>query len=286
MIDTRDSCTAANALQIESSGVGHLKHNLESTVRRHKIIMLMAERQLKILGMIKDFGSVQVDELASELEVSPMTIRRDLVKLQNDGLIERCHGGAVNKTEVNYAEKSVSNHTQKEKIAEKAVEFIREGTTVFMDAGTTTYEIAKCMTGLSNMTVVTNDLEIALLLKGSRVELFLCGGYVQKSTGSTVGYYATQMMENFRFDMGFFGAAAINEEFQVLTPTADKAFLKRQLVNLCQQSFLVADDSKFNRQGMNLINRLADYTGVITDHEFKEGEKGILGKAGARIITV
>jgi len=237
--------------------------------------MLMAERQLKILGMIQDNGSVQVEELAKKLDVSHMTIRRDLEKLQKDGLIERCHGGAVNKTEVNYAVKSVSNHTQKEKIALKAAEFIRSGTTIFLDAGTTTYEIAKHIMEYENMTVVTNDLEVALLLKSSRVELFICGGYIQKSTGSAVGYYATQMMENFRFDMGFFGAAAI-----------DKAFLKRQLAHQCQQSFLVVDDSKFNRQGMNFINKLSDYTGIITDHEFKETEKTLLRKEGARIITV
>ena len=158
--------------------------------------MLMAERQLKILGMIQDNGSVQVEELAKKLDVSHMTIRRDLEKLQKDGLIERCHGGAVNKTEVNYAVKSVSNHTQKEKIALKAAEFIRGGTTIFLDAGTTTYEIAKHIMEYENMTVVTNDLEVALLLKSSRVELFICGGYIQKSTGSAVGYYATQMMEN------------------------------------------------------------------------------------------
>ena len=84
-------------------------------------MMLMAERQLKILGMIQDNGSVQVDELARKLDVSPMTIRRDLEKLQKDGLIERCHGGAVNKTEVNYAVKSVSNHTQKEMIARQSL---------------------------------------------------------------------------------------------------------------------------------------------------------------------
>lgn len=248
--------------------------------------MLMAERQLKILGMIQDNGSVQVEELAKELVVSPMTIRRDLEKLQKEGLVERCHGGAVSKKEVNYAVKSIRNHEQKVRIAKKAAEFIREGTTVFLDAGTTTYEIAALILELGDMTVVTNDLEIARLLKNSKTELFFCGGYIMKETGSTVGYYATQMMENFRFDTGFFGAAAIDEEFHVLTPTIDKAFLKRQLAHQSRQSFLVADDSKFNRQGLNLINRLADYTGVITDHNFRESEKAALRNEGARIITV
>ncbi len=69
-------------------------------------------------------------------------------------------------------------------------------------------------------------------------------------------------------------------------PTTDKAFLKRQLVKQCRQSFLAVDDSKFNRQGMNRINCLADYTGIITDHEFKEQENAALQKKGVRIISV
>lgn len=248
--------------------------------------MMMAERQLKILNIIQDSGSVQVENLAEALDVSPMTIRRDLLKLQKEGLIERCHGGAVSKTEINYAEKSIKNHMQKEAIALRSMEFIRQGTTVFLDAGTTTYEIARHMMEMDDMTVITNDLEIAALMKGSKAELILCGGYVQKSTGSMYGYYATQMMADFQFDTGFFGAAAINEELQVLTPTIDKAFLKRQLVKQCRQSFLVVDASKFNRQGMNRINSLADYSGVITDYEFHESEKSLLQKTGARVIPV
>lgn len=247
--------------------------------------MLIAERQLKILGIIQHIGSVQVEDLAKEMDVSPMTIRRDLEKLKKDGLIERCHGGAVGKTEVDYADKRIKNRSQKELIARKATEFIQEGTTVFLDAGTTTYEIARLITTMEHMTVATNDLEIAHLLKNGKAELILCGGCVQKATGSTFGYYATRMMEDFRFDTGFFGAAAINEDFHVLTPTIDKAFFKRQLVSQCQQAFLVIDNSKFNRQGMNRINSFSDYTGVITDREFKENEKAILQKQGSRIIT-
>ena len=141
--------------------------------------MMMAERQIKILNMIQEDGSVQAQELATKLNVSTMTIRRDLERLQKEGLIERCHGGAVSKTEVAYADKSVKNHGQKERIAEKCVEFIREGTTVYLDAGTTTYEIAKRIMDKENMTVITNDLEIALLMKNSRAELILCGGSVR-----------------------------------------------------------------------------------------------------------
>lgn len=263
-----------------------LNNNVYSLIMTQEAdYMLMAERQLRILNMIQHNGSVQVDELAEELQVSTMTIRRDLEKLQQDGVIERCHGGAVSKTEVSYADKRISKHEEKEKIAAKAIEFIQEGDAVYLDAGTTTYEIARRIMYMEHMTVVTNDLEIALLMKNSKAELILCGGKVQKSTGSTYGYYATQMMGDFRFDIGFFGAAAINEELQVLTPTADKAFLKRLLVKQSQQSFLAVDGSKFNRQGMNRINSLADYTAVITDQDFNGNKAQLIKKMGITIIN-
>lgn len=247
--------------------------------------MLAAERHAIIIERIQENGSVQVDELATELEVSAMTIRRDLEKLQTEGKIERCHGGAVAKQEVTYEDKQTSHQEEKRGLAEIGKRFVSPGDTVFLNAGTSTYEIAKRIMNIPDLTVVTDDLEIAQLLKSSEAELFLCGGLVQKSTGSMFGYYATQMLTDFRFDVGFFGAASINDEFQVMTPTADKAFLKRTTVKQCEKSYLVADASKFGRQAMTKINHLGEYTGVITDRKFSEEEKKRLKKLGARIIS-
>ena len=154
--------------------------------------MLAAERQSKIIEMTERKGSVQVEELASELKVSAMTIRRDLVKLQEEGKLERCHGGAVAKQEENYAQKQTSNKNEKEKIAGMCASFVAEGDIIFLDAGTTTYEIAKRIKGIKNTLIVTNDLEIARLLEDGEPELFICGGRVQKSTGSMFGRYAVR----------------------------------------------------------------------------------------------
>lgn len=248
--------------------------------------MLAAERQAKIVDIIRQQGSVQVDDLAQELQVSTMTIRRDLEKLQEDNLLERCHGGAVAKKEVTYADKSTSHKNEKIKLAKACGSMVSEGDNIYLDAGTTTYEIAKVIQNVPDIMVVTNDLEIAGLLKNSPVELFLCGGMVQKSTGSMLGYYATQMIQNFRFDVGFFGAASINAELEVLTPTVDKAFLKRTALERCRRSYLVVDNSKFEKQAMAKVSQLSDYTAVITDRILKEEEKIIAGKSGARIIHV
>ena len=141
--------------------------------------MLAAERQTKIIGLIEERGSVQVEELAQELKVSAMTIRRDLVKLEETGRIERCRGGAVAKQEVSYEDKQIRNKREKYKIAEKCAGLVSTGDTVFLDAGTTTYEIAKRICGMQGVTIVTNDLEIAQVVKQGSAELFVCGGRVQ-----------------------------------------------------------------------------------------------------------
>ena len=95
--------------------------------------MLAAERQSIIVELIHENGSVQVEELALQLNVSPMTIRRDLMKLQEDNKVERCHGGAVAKQEVTYEDKQTSHKEKKKKIARTCLPFVKEGDTVFLD---------------------------------------------------------------------------------------------------------------------------------------------------------
>lgn len=248
--------------------------------------MLAAERREKITKFLHQYGSVEVEELAKDLNVSTMTIRRDLLKLQQDGKIERCHGGAVIKQEVTYIDKQTSYREEKNAIAEKCAKYVESGNTVFLDAGTTTYEIARKIMDIPDILVVTNDLEIAQLLKNSQVKLFVCGGYVQKSTGSMFGRYATQMLKDFKFDIGFFGAASINNQFEVMTPTIDKMWLKRETPKQCTKVYLAVDSSKFGRQAMSKINCLSDYTGIVTEKKFSKEEEEFLKKMGANIIKI
>lgn len=246
--------------------------------------MLAAERQLKIIELVQEYGGVQVETLAKALNVSAMTIRRDLEKLQNEDILERCHGGAVAKQEITYTDKQMSHREIKVQLAKICAKFVKEGDTVFLDAGTTTFEIARLIKDLSGIMLVTNDLEIAQFAKDGEAEIFICGGHVQKSTGSVFGHYATQMLEDFRFDVGFFGAASINEDFEVMTPTIDKMWLKRRTPKQCRSSYLAVDHSKFGKQAMTRVNTLGDYTGIVTDKEFTEKEKEKLKQLHAKII--
>ena len=97
---------------------------------------------------------------------------------------------------------------------------------------------------------------------------------------------ADMRLKDFRFDVGFFGAASINEEFQVTTPTHEKMWLKRQVPKQCARSYLAVDQSKFGKQSMTWINQLEDYTGVVTDREFLPEEVEVLKARRVRIIVV
>lgn len=248
--------------------------------------MLAAERHIRIIEIISETGSAQVEQLSKTLNVSQMTIRRDLEKLQESNVIERCHGGAVMKQEITYNEKRDIRQLEKVVIAKKCSEFVKKGDTVFLDAGTTTYEIANLIKQIENLTIITNDIEIAILLKTSDVELFVCGGMMQKSTGGMYGIFANQMMENMRIHVGFFGAASIDENYNVLTPTMEKVSFKRLVMDHCQRSFLAVDDSKFNRKALLKINNFRDYTGIITNKTFTDDKVQQFENRGIRIITV
>ena len=182
---------------------------------------LATERRSKILEAIRMNGSVSVNDLARDLDVSVMTIRRDLALLDREGLIERCHGGAVVQSEVSYSAKRETNRESKEKIAE--------------------------------------------ILMESNVKIFMLGGQIQNETGSAWGYFATQMLENFNLDLGFFGASCIDEQLMISTPTTDKAFLKREAVRRCAKSVLAVDAGKFGNKAVIAVNRVEDYDILVTD---------------------
>ncbi len=246
--------------------------------------MLTEERIQYILKKIKTGGAAHVDLLAKELEVSAMTVRRDLAKLAKSGLIERCHGGALVKGETPYQEKQTSHLEAKMNIARTALRFIDRTATVFLDAGTTTRQLALLLSDWDALTIVTTDLEIALLLKETNIRLIVCGGEVQKKTGSVVGFFANQMLSEMRFDVAFIGTACIDQNYTVLTPTTEKAALKRLIVQNSSAAYLVADSSKFYKRAMTCINVLSDYTGVITDKEFSKTELAAIAENNIAII--
>lgn len=252
--------------------------------------MLAAERMAQIMEILNEQRSVKVEELAQQFGVSEMTIRRDLEKCRRAGVINRCHGGAIRKeentSEVDYADKRSLHLEEKRKLATFCATLVQPGDSVYLDAGTTVFEIARLIRRIQGVTAVTNDLEIALLLSRSDVEVHVLGGAVQKSTVSMLGEISTRAVEQMSPSIAFVGAASINDNLEVMTPTMEKAFLKRTVAQRANQCYLVVDASKFHRQALYKINHLSEYSGVVTTKDFTALEQHQMLEQGIQLMHI
>jgi DeoR/GlpR family transcriptional regulator of sugar metabolism len=197
-------------------------------------------RQLEILELLTQKGNVTVEELAASFNVSKMTIRRDLEKLQENNLLQRTHGGALmNRVllqEMAYNDKREEHSEIKQCITKRALSFIENDQTIFLDAGTTTYELALKLPN-QNLTIITNDIRIAahIMLTNNRV-IFL-GGMIGKETGSVNDTNTQDMLEGFSVDVAFLGTSSVDNEMNLCTPDINRMKLKRIALKLQKNLF-------------------------------------------------
>lgn len=253
--------------------------------------MLQEERLENIFIYIKQKKFVTVEELAQKMVVSPMTIRRDLNNLCEQGRVERCHGGAQLPqnliSEMDFNIKQAQNQDKKQEIARKALGFIKERDTIYLDSGTTTCELAKLLCDFDKpISVVTNDLNVAMILSDSEIDLTIVGGNVQKKTRSIFGHASEQFLKQFRFSKAFMGGSSVGDQFDLFSPTYDKAYLKKFIIDLANQSYLLVDSSKFYRQSMCLIENISRFSAVITDKKFDQEERQKINDLNIHMISV
>ncbi|MCM3717818.1 DeoR/GlpR family DNA-binding transcription regulator [Fictibacillus phosphorivorans] len=236
------------------------------------------ERRNEILKQLNAKGKIDIEDLVRELNVSAMTVRRDLAYLEENNKIIRTHGGAIlNKplvVESSFASKEGKFNAQKKWIAQKAVELIQEHSTILLDSGTTTLEIAKLLKEKKTITVITNDIKIAAELIDSNVKVIVTGGELQNKVGTLFGPVTEQILKHIHVDLFFLGAHAIDVKAGVTAPTFEKASIKKLMIEASEKTWLVADSSKFDQKSLTKACDLQQISGVITDysltHDLKE----------------
>lgn len=231
--------------------------------------MLPQERRKLILEKLVENERINIEQLGEQLNVSTMTIRRDLAYLEEEEKIIRTHGGAVLKkrlvAETSFQSKKAQNSDQKKKIAQTALNYIQDQSTILLDAGTTTLEIAKLLKHETNLTVITNDIKIASELLDSKLKVIVLGGELQNTTGTLFGPLTEQVLENLYVDIFFLGAHAIDLKAGVTAPTHEKAAIKQLMVKAAESTWIVADSSKFNQKSFTKVCDLSSVEGIITD---------------------
>jgi DeoR/GlpR family transcriptional regulator of sugar metabolism len=232
--------------------------------------MLQAERRNYIVQYLNKNGKLIVEDIAKELETSPMTIRRDLKYLEDNNLITRTHGGAVSHNvlsdEIPYNQKTKEYIDEKKRIAEFAVTLIEEGFTVILDAGTTNMEIARLLTDFKKLKVITTDLMIAAFLSQHKgVEVYCTGGLIQGITGACSGAQAREFLQSIYADIAFMGVRSVDVDFGVTTPSIEKVEVKKQMMKSADKVVVVADHTKFGEKSFAKICSLDELDYIITD---------------------
>jgi DeoR family transcriptional regulator of aga operon len=251
--------------------------------------MHRADRLAAILDEVAQHGSVDVKRAAVSLDVSQATLRRDLRALDQQGLLARTHGGAVAGDvgfELPLRYREAHHHPQKRRIGRAAAELIADGTVVGMTAGTTVTEVARALRHNTDVTVVTNALNIAteLVLRPS-LRVVVAGGTARNASYALVGPAADTAIDGFHLDMAFVGVdgltvaegATAHDEMEAHT---DHSFLLR-----ARRAVVVADSSKLGRVAFARICRTQEIHDVVTDDGADPKVVRALRAAGVRVLV-
>lgn len=237
--------------------------------------MLPNQRREKILELIREDGHAKVLDLSRIFKVTEVTIRQDLERLEKEGSITREHGGAYLKNidlDVrNFNLQKQENLELKMAIAQKAAEMIEDGDTIILDSGSTTTEIAKLLSGYHNLTVITNALNIALIL-GAQVgiNVIVTGGEFKAPTLSLTGQKAADFFQNLHVDKLFLATAGITLKSGLTYPGISDICVKRAMIESADTTYLVADSTKLGKSSFASLGALSLINYLITDKNIKD----------------
>ena len=234
-------------------------------------MMLAEERRRKIVQELRIKGAVRTSELSSMLSVSEITIRNDLDVLAERNLLQRAHGGAVLPealvVEPTHTEREGVNLGQKMEIGRAAAEMVEEGSTICLGTGTTVLQMVPHLAGKRDITVLTNSLTTGLeLTKVRGIRLSIIGGSLRRRSYAMVGPSAERYFEDIYVDRLFLGVNGISVEHGITIPSVAEAQVCRLMMGAAQETFVLADSSKFSVVAHAKIADVQEIDAVVTDN--------------------
>lgn len=250
----------------------------------------MKHRHQQIIDLLTERTFLKIEEICTELNVSPATVRRDLSQIEETGRLRRINGGAIIQqvsTKDLQIYKKV-NFDEKKRIAEEAVSYVKEGYTIFLDSGSTNSLIADKLSELSNITVVTNSVEIAYkFINRKELSVIICGGALgEVNPDSIVGPVAEKMISMFRANLCFLGTSALHIKHGITDTHLSLARIKANMIEHSTQIICVADHSKFGTINAAFVCNMEQVNHIITGVEAPEDDIEYLRHRGIRVTTV
>ncbi|MEG0377506.1 MAG: DeoR/GlpR family DNA-binding transcription regulator [Eubacterium sp.] len=240
--------------------------------------MLTEERFSMILKRVEEKKAVTVQELTELLGSSESTVRRDLTALHEMGKLNKVHGGATaidtryNTSEYDVSYKQSQYSEEKKRIGQYAASLIKKDDFVYIDAGTTTGALIDYIVE-KDAVYVTNGLDHANKLMKKGYKVFILGGRLRISTEALVGEETLNSLKKYNFSIGFFGTNGISITAGYTTPDVDEAMVKAAAFSQCKDTYILSDDSKFNKVSpvtFGDIDKASIITTELSDKKYKK----------------
>ncbi len=251
----------------------------------------ITDRHEYILKKLKENNKVSIADLCDEMNVSNVTIRKDLKVLEDKNLLFRIKGGASMNNP--YAidrpilVKETINSEEKNKIARAAVEMIEDNDSILIGSGTTAYAVARHLSPNHRLTVITPALKVALeLCNKPNIEVLQLGGLIRPNSSSVAGQYAMRILDDVSCGILFLGVDGIDLEFGITISNLTEATLNQKMLHTSQKVVVLADSTKFGRRGLGKVCNLEDVDYIITDQGTSRKYITALEEAGIKVDVV
>jgi len=252
-------------------------------------VKTITDRHQFILKKLQEKGKVSIPQLVDEMQVSGVTIRKDLKLLEEKNLLFRTRGGGS--VDNPYAierpinEKEFIRADEKKKIAAAALGLIGQNDSIIIGSGTTVFEVARQLHPEKRIVVITPALKVSLeLCNRPNVEVLQLGGLVHQSSSSAAGSFAEKILDELSCGVLFIGVDGIDLEHGLSITNIMEASLNQKMIGLAQTVVVLADSSKFDRRGLGKICNLDQIDYIITDSDVSREVVNKIEKAGVRVI--
>lgn len=250
--------------------------------------MSLSLRQMQILEIARCTGRVAVEELALRFAVTLQTIRRDLGELADAGMLDRVHGGAIlpaGTSNIGYDERRRTNAEAKAAIGVACAALVPDNSSLIINLGTTTEAVAKALVAHRNLTVVTNNMNVANILADSdSCEVIVTGGTLRRSDGGLVGDLTAGFMAQFKADFAIIGTSALDEDGDLLDYDLAEVRVSQAILQRARVKVLVADSGKLSRRAPMRITSLADLDTIVTDRPLPASLAELCASWGTQVV--
>lgn len=236
--------------------------------------MYTTERQEKILSLIRENTYITVNDLSKATFTSPSSIRRDLKYLQNNGLVQRTHGGVTLSDSqsgvASFQNRKEQNKHEKRIIARKAAALLKDGQTIMLDGSSTVMYLLPYIAKSSKIKIYTNNLSTAMEAIELGIDTNCMGGH--SIGGSTVltGPDTCRVLESINADICFFSSKSLDQNGVISDPMLEENYIRQLMIKYAKKSVFLCDSSKFNQQSLYRLSSLEEIDVCIFDEPYPE----------------